>query len=175
MQRNYGTRELKSVSDACKRVNAQRINGAAVSRPPIWCLASRTRLNSMPHMSSTLRGGSNLAERLLAWLEPREDEMAALLAELVSIPTENPPGRNYRACANLLEKTLSQAGLLCERHEFPAPPANAEASPKASDEPPVTLTAPRRTGKPTRYFHGHYDVVPAQSPQQFHAARKEHF
>jgi succinyl-diaminopimelate desuccinylase len=129
----------------------------------------------MPHMSSALRGGSNLAERLLAWLEPRQDEMAALLAELVSIPTENPPGKNYRACANLLEKRLSEAGFLCERHEFPAPPASAESSPKASDEPAASLVATLGSGKRTLYFHGHYDVVPAQSPEQFQPARKDHF
>jgi succinyl-diaminopimelate desuccinylase len=129
----------------------------------------------MPHMSSALRGGSNLAERLLAWLEPRQDEMAALLAELVSIPTENPPGKNYRACANLLEKRLSEAGFLCERHEFPAPPASAESSPKASDEPAASLMATLGSGKRTLYFHGHYDVVPAQSPEQFQPARKDHF
>jgi succinyl-diaminopimelate desuccinylase len=126
-------------------------------------------------MNSALPASSNLAEQLLAWLQPRQNEMAALLAELVSIPTENPPGRNYRACANLLEKRLSQAGLICERHEFPAPPASAEASPKASDEPAVSLTATLGTGKHTLYFHGHYDVVPAQSPQQFLPARKDHF
>ena len=125
----------------------------------------------MLDMTSALSGGSNLTEQLLAWLEPREDEMAALLAELVSIPTENPPGKNYRACANLMEKRLSQAGLICERHEFPAPPASAEAS----DEPPVSLMATLGSGKRTLYFHGHYDVVPAQSSEQFLPARKEHF
>jgi succinyl-diaminopimelate desuccinylase len=129
----------------------------------------------MPHMSSALRGGSNLAERLLAWLEPRQDEMAALLAELVSIPTENPPGKNYRACANLLEKRLSEARFLCARHEFPAPPASAESSPNASDEPAASLMATLGSGKRTLYFHGHYDVVPAQSPEQFLPARKDHF
>src|SRR5258706_9990741 len=30
-------------------------------------------------------------------------------------------------------------------------------------------------GKRTLYFHGHYDVVPAQSPEQFQPVRKEHF
>jgi len=53
-------------------------------------------------MRSGFRGGSDIAGQLLAWLEPREDEMAALLSELVSVPTENPPGRDYRACADLL-------------------------------------------------------------------------
>ena len=31
--------------------------------------------------------------RLLNWLEQREEEMAALLGELVDVTTENPPGR----------------------------------------------------------------------------------
>jgi succinyl-diaminopimelate desuccinylase len=122
-------------------------------------------------MSSTFRGGSDLAVRLLAWLDPREDEMAASLAELVSIPTENPPGRNYQACADLLEKKLSQAGLACERHEFPPLPNSADDT----DEPAASLMANFGNGKRTLYFHGHYDVVPAQSPEQFQPVRKEHF
>lgn len=112
-----------------------------------------------------------MAERLLAWLEPREDEMAALLAELVAVPTENPPGRNYKACADLLQEKLRQAGLACERHEFPASSASADTS----DETAVSLMASFGRGTRTLYFHGHYDVVPAQSPAQFQPERKEHF
>jgi succinyl-diaminopimelate desuccinylase len=122
-------------------------------------------------MSASLRNGSGIAERLVAWLELREAEMAALLAELVSVPTENPPGRNYRACADLLEKKLCQAGLTSERHEFPASTLRAGAS----EEPAVTLMASFGSGTRTLYFHGHYDVVPAQSPAQFQPVRKEHF
>jgi acetylornithine deacetylase/succinyl-diaminopimelate desuccinylase family protein len=122
-------------------------------------------------MSSTLRGIRDIAERLLAWLDRHEDEMAALLAELVSVPTENPPGRNYRACVDLLEKRLYQAGLTCERHEFPASPDRAGASDDAS----ASLLASFGSGSRTLYFHGHYDVVPAQSPEQFQPERKEHF
>ncbi len=112
-----------------------------------------------------------MAKQLLAWLERREDEMAALLAEMVSVPTENPPGRNYRACADLLEEKLCQAGLTCERHVFPASLARADAS----DETAVSLMAGFGSGSRTLYFHGHYDVVPAQSPEQFQPVRKEHF
>jgi succinyl-diaminopimelate desuccinylase len=122
-------------------------------------------------MHSQIRGGSKMAERLLAWLEPREDEVAVLLAELVSVPTENPPGRHYRACADLLERQLSQAGLICERHEFPAFPG----VPGAGIEPAATLVASFGAGERTLYFHGHYDVVPAQSEEQFRPLRKEHF
>src|SRR5713226_3970385 len=108
-------------------------------------------------------------DSILAWLRQREDEMAALLSELVAIATENPPGRNYQACAALLEKRLRNFGLDCERFFEPAGPE------KKSGESPACLLACYGRGKRTLYFHGHYDVVPAQSAQQFEPVRKEHF
>jgi acetylornithine deacetylase/succinyl-diaminopimelate desuccinylase family protein len=105
---------------------------------------------------------------LLAWLRQREDEIATLVAELVAIPTENPPGRDYRACADLLESRLLQLGLDCERIE-PADPI------KDSEEIPISLLASYGRGERSLFFHGHYDVVPAQSPEQFRPLRKEHF
>jgi len=97
--------------------------------------------------------------------------MAALLAQLVSVRTENPPGINYRACADLLERVLYNAGLACERHEFPA----SVARPNETNESAPSLTAKFGSGKRTLYFHGHYDVVPAQSTEQFQPVHKEHF
>src|SRR6266404_450349 len=105
---------------------------------------------------------------ILAWLRQRENEMAALLAELVAIPTENPPGKNYRACTELLELRMSEFGLDCERLS----PGDSKAKP---DGAPVCLQASYGRGERALYFHGHYDVVPAQSPEQFQPARKEHF
>src|SRR6267378_6121304 len=105
---------------------------------------------------------------MLAWLRQREDQMAALLAELVAIPTENPPGKNYRACADLLEIRLRESGLNCERL---AP----EDSKKDPDDAPICLLASYGRGERALYFHGHYDVVPAQSAEQFQPVRKEHF
>ena len=97
--------------------------------------------------------------------------MAALLAQLVSVGTENPPGRNYRECADLLERTCRNAGLACERHEFPA----SAATPDTANESAPSLTATFGNGNRALYFHGHYDVVPAQSAEQFQPGRKEHF
>jgi len=108
------------------------------------------------------------AGAILAWLRQREDEMAALLAELVAIPTENPPGKNYRACANLLEIRMREFGLDCERL---AP----EDSKKHPDDAPACLQASYGRGERALYFHGHYDVVPAQSAAQFQPVRKDHF
>lgn len=92
--------------------------------------------------------------------------MAAFLSELVAIPTENPPGNNYRLCTDLLEKRFRESRLRCTLHELPSDSTAAT---------PVALIADYGEGPRTLYFHGHYDVVPAQSPDQFQPTRKEHF
>ena len=119
-------------------------------------------------MSTSASGAAGQSKKILEWLRRREDEIAALLAELVAVATENPPGRNYRACANLLEKRIREIGLDCERLENAVPG-------REGGEPSVSLLAGHGTGERTLYFHGHYDVVPAQSPEQFQLVRKEHF
>ncbi len=119
-------------------------------------------------MSKTKSGDATRTGALVPWLGQHEDEMAAMLAELVAIPTENPPGKNYRACAELLENRLRQCGLECERLE-------AGDSKEATGNSPVCLIANYGLGERVLYFHGHYDVVPAQSREQFKPLRKEHF
>jgi acetylornithine deacetylase/succinyl-diaminopimelate desuccinylase family protein len=46
---------------------------------------------------------------------------------------------------------------------------------KDCPEKPISLLAGYGQGERVLYFHGHYDVVPAQSPEQFQPVRKEHF
>jgi succinyl-diaminopimelate desuccinylase len=105
---------------------------------------------------------------ILSWLRERQEEMAAFLAELIAIPTENPPGRNYRVCAKLLVERIRQCELNCEQFE-------TASLKNENDDEPVCLLASFGTGERSLYFHGHYDVVPAQSPEQFEPTRKEHF
>src|SRR6266480_6567905 len=119
-------------------------------------------------MSKTKSSDATRIDALLSWLGQREDEMAALLAELVAIPTENPPGKNYRACANPLENRLRECGLECERLEV-------DGLKKGTGDNPVCLIASYGRGERVLYFHGHYDVVPAQSKEQFQPWRKDHF
>src|SRR6266513_1183714 len=119
-------------------------------------------------MSKTKGGDATRIGALLSWLQQREDEMAALLTELVAIPTENPPGKNYRACVDLLENRLRRVDLECERLE-------AGDSKEATSDSPVCLLANYRRGERVFYFHGHYDVVLAQSREQFQPFRKDHF
>jgi len=119
-------------------------------------------------MSKTKSGDTTRVGALQSWLGQRENEMAALLTELVAIPTENPPGKNYRTCADLLENRLRRVGLDCERLE-------AGDSKEATSDSPICLIATHGRGERVFYFHGHYDVVPAQSREQFQPLRKDHF
>src|SRR3989442_1645235 len=95
-------------------------------------------------------------EPLIRWLRQREDELAALLAELVAVPTENPSGRKYRDFAEPVQRRAGKLGLQCPRLVTPA------AAARAADHPP-SLSVGYGRGKHTLYFHGHSDVVPAQS------------
>ena len=121
-----------------------------------------------PRNTRSLRS-ANLAAELVSWLQRSTDEMAALAAELVAIPTENPPGMEYGACADFLERRLQELGLPCERIQV------SHTSAKDRSASPAILLATHGRGSRTLYFHGHYDVVPAQSPQQFQPARRENF
>jgi succinyl-diaminopimelate desuccinylase len=131
--------------------------------------------------SKPLHDNPDRAGPLLRWLRQRQEEMAALLGELVAVPTENPPGAHLARCADLLEARLREAGLACTRvhgeNRANASAHTAGAEPHSSDEAiaPLILLAEYGRGERTLYFHGHYDVVPAQSPEQFQLQRREHF
>jgi succinyl-diaminopimelate desuccinylase len=119
-------------------------------------------------MNPSSDGVTRQSGAILSWLEQREDEMASLLTDLVAIPTENPPGRHYRTCVDFLETRLRDARLNCER-------VKPELSGKNAAYSPESLVATHGSGERTLYFHGHYDVVPAQDPAQFVPVRKQHF
>jgi succinyl-diaminopimelate desuccinylase len=98
------------------------------------------------------------------WIDERADEMGALLEQLVAIPTENPPGRSLKACAEALAAAAEFLGLESEVIEVP---------PAAELEEPAIVRVAAGDGGRTIYFHGHFDVVPAQSPAQFQPSRSD--
>src|SRR5258705_8525077 len=119
-------------------------------------------------MKDKLRAESSPHIAFHDWLSERKEEMAALLAELVAIPTENPPGNNCRACTDFLEQRIRELGLECKRMV----PGGVGS---VGEDVPASLLASYGRGERTLYFHGHYDVVPAQSVEQFRPMRKENF
>jgi succinyl-diaminopimelate desuccinylase len=113
------------------------------------------------------------AAAVLKWMRARHEEMERVLAELVAIDSENPPGKNYQAMARILEKRIRECGFDCERLEPKTRVTNSKA--KDRDKSPACLLAQYGRGDRTLYFHGHYDVVPAQNAEQFRPVRRKHF
>ena len=109
-------------------------------------------------MEHTLR--AIIAEHQESWID--------FTKALIEIPTENPPGVAYRACVDLLAHKLAGLGLEYTLLEAPAP-----SSSHAAVEPGYCLLSSYGMGEKTLYFHGHYDVVPASSPTQFHPFLQE--
>jgi succinyl-diaminopimelate desuccinylase len=99
-----------------------------------------------------------------AWLESRAEEMAALAEALVAIDSENPPGRGLGECARLLRDTMLTLDLSPELIELPA---------SGDLEEPCIVRGSVGAGARTVYFHGHFDVVPAQSREQFRPRRAD--
>jgi succinyl-diaminopimelate desuccinylase len=100
-----------------------------------------------------------------AWLDERAEDMAALLEALVRVPTENPPGRELGRCARVLRDALERMGFSPELIEL--------APAGALEGPAVVRATVGRGGEQVVYFHGHFDVVPAQSPSQFDPQRRD--
>ena len=80
---------------------------------------------------------------------PDLDAILALTRRLIAIPTENPPGNSYRECAQVLIDALHSLGSFEIRQDADC------------------IQAFCGQGRRTLYFSGHYDVVPAQRPDQF--------
>jgi acetylornithine deacetylase/succinyl-diaminopimelate desuccinylase-like protein len=104
------------------------------------------------------------ADAVAAWLEPRADEMAELLMRLVALDTENPPGRALGRCAGLLREAM-------ERLRFSPEVIEVAASRELED--PCVVRGSAGDGPEVVYFHGHFDVVPAQSRAQFEPRRRD--
>jgi succinyl-diaminopimelate desuccinylase len=101
-----------------------------------------------------------MIDGLRSILRDRKEEMAAFLAELISVPTENPPGREYERCLHVIGKKLETLGFS----------PRIERIPGDGDDPACPrfwLHCDWGGAGPAVVFHGHVDVVPAQDPEQF--------
>lgn len=87
-------------------------------------------------------------------------EILDFTKRLVSIPTENPPGKSYKACVDVIANKLLEIGLDYTVIDVPD-------IPDRNPFPRYCLLSFHGKGKRTLYFHGHYDVVPAQNDAQF--------
>lgn len=83
-------------------------------------------------------------------------EMIEFLRELVSIPTVNPPGDNYAACADWLGRKLAAFG-----YDVQQVPAEGREEHTAKHPRVNVIGRLRETpSSPLLHFNGHFDVVP---------------
>ncbi len=94
-------------------------------------------------------------ERVLAEVDRAAEEIVQLTADLVRIPTVNPPGEEYEACAHFLGDFLKRRAYDIE---YVAADGRPEHTPRF---PRVNVIGTRRGGPgPVVHLNGHIDVVP---------------
>ncbi len=90
-------------------------------------------------------------------LEAHKPAILALSQDLIRIPSQNPPGTHYRECVERIRQELDRLDLPHQAVEVPGDP----------DHPRLNLLGFHGEGRPTLYFSGHFDVVPAFRVDQF--------
>ncbi|MBI4279006.1 MAG: ArgE/DapE family deacylase [Armatimonadetes bacterium] len=90
-------------------------------------------------------------------------EAVRLVEDLLAIPTPNPPGANYAAMVDALERVLRDWDVPVRRFDPPGVPPSSRTN----------LIATWGSGRRTLHFHGHYDVVPVFREEQFVPRRQE--
>ncbi len=93
--------------------------------------------------------------QLMARIEAHRDELIALTQALIRIPTVNPPGDAYSACAELLGERLRAGGWQVEYLRADGAPGHSDAHPRVNV---VARWAAKLPGQCV-HFNGHIDVV----------------
>jgi succinyl-diaminopimelate desuccinylase len=89
-------------------------------------------------------------------------QIVDMISELVAIPTVNPPGQSYKECVDYLSNKLKEWEI---EHRLITVPDGKY--------PRFSIVGSYGRGEDGLHFHGHYDVVPADSPGQFKPRLKE--
>ncbi|MEM7584529.1 MAG: acetylornithine deacetylase/succinyl-diaminopimelate desuccinylase family protein [Acidobacteriota bacterium] len=102
------------------------------------------------------RLGGGMIDSVLNQVEALRDEMVAFAADLIRIPTVNPPGDQYPECARFIGQHLADFGYAIEY-------IAAEGRPEHTEQHPRLNVIGTRTGSETQpvvHLNGHFDVVP---------------
>ncbi len=96
-------------------------------------------------------------DRVLAAVETLTDEAVAFTADLIRMPTVNPPGELYEECARSIGDTLAKCRFEVEYHPAEGMKEHTRAHPRIN----VVGTRRGRSLRPLVHLNGHFDVVPA--------------
>jgi succinyl-diaminopimelate desuccinylase len=96
-------------------------------------------------------------DRVLREVEAIADEAVAFAADLVRIPTVNPPGEAYEDCARLIGERLRRDGFDVEYLPAEGSAEHTRLHPRLN----VVGTRDGSARGPLLHINGHFDVVPA--------------
>jgi succinyl-diaminopimelate desuccinylase len=96
-------------------------------------------------------------QRVRERVETMTGEMVEFLRGLVRVPTINPPGDNYAACAEFIARQLREFGYATELIAARGRPEHTERYPRIN----VVGRMEGSAARPLVHFNGHFDVVPA--------------
>jgi succinyl-diaminopimelate desuccinylase len=96
-------------------------------------------------------------DRVLAAVDEATDEIVAFTADLIRIPTVNPPGDHYSDCAERIGARLADFAFDVEYHAAEGRPEHTRHHPRIN----VIGTRRGRSERPNVHLNGHLDVVPA--------------
>ncbi len=97
------------------------------------------------------------ADRVLDAVDAAAGEIVDFTCDLIRLPTVNPPGEGYPACAEVIGRRLAACG-------FEVGYFAAEGRPEHTARHPRVNVVGRRRGRrdrPLVHLNGHFDVVPA--------------
>jgi succinyl-diaminopimelate desuccinylase len=98
---------------------------------------------------------NGLVDRVISEIDRAEGEIVQLTADLVRIPTVNPPGEAYEACARFIGDRLAQCAFVVEQLPADGRPEHTSIHPR------INVVGSRGSGRPVLHLNGHFDVVPA--------------
>jgi len=101
-------------------------------------------------------------ESISRFLADTRTQMIHTLSDLVAIPTVNPPGQAYKQCVSYLSRHLKTWKI---EHQV--------ISLSKGKYPRFAILGEVGKGQKSLHLHGHYDVVPSDSPRQFNPELKE--
>lgn len=97
-----------------------------------------------------------IEEKIKEKIDGYRRQVVDMLCELIAIPTVNPPGKYYQECVGYLSRKLKNWEF--EHRIVTVPNKNY---------PRFSIIGFHGQGKRGLLFHGHYDVVPGFSSEQF--------
>lgn len=96
-------------------------------------------------------------DSVLKAVDAATDEIVAFTADMIRVPTINPPGEGYDDCARLIGRTLQSCDFAVDYYAAEGRPEHTRAHPRIN----VVGTRLGRLARPLVHLNGHFDVVPA--------------